>query len=385
MIKLLFWLSLALLFYIYLGYPLLAKLFAGLRNQKVHKDDGKLPSVSILIAAYNEATDIEATLRNKFQQDYPAAQLDILVISDESDDGTDEIVKRVGQSAPFPVRLFRQVPRQGKTAGLNTLVPKANGEIIVFSDANSQWAPDALRKLVRNFADASVGYVTGKMVYVNESGTLVGDGCSAYMKYENWLREQETRMGSIVGVDGGVDAMRKALYEPLKADQLPDFVQPLKVVQKGYRTVFEPEALLQEEALSDGGSEFAMRVRVSLRALWALRDMRHLMNPAQYGLFAVQLISHKWLRYYGFVPLGVFTLTTLFLVNQGGVYFLAFLGLLALSVLGWLGHSKEKQGRNLPPLYSAAYYFLLLNLSSLQAVKCYLKGEKRVIWKPRQG
>ena len=385
MVTVLFWLSLALLVYIYIGYPLLSRLLATLRNRTVHKDEGHQPVVSVLIAAYNEAGDIEATLRNKLEQDYPADRLEILVISDESDDGTDDIVRQVGQIARAPLRLFRQIPRQGKTAGLNTLVPKAKGEVILFSDANSHWAKDAIRKLVRNFADPRVGYVTGKMVYVNDDGTLVGDGCSAYMKYENWLREQETSTGSVVGVDGGIDAMRKMLYQPLRSDQLPDFVQPLKVVEQGYRVVYEPEALLKEDALSDSGSEFAMRVRVSLRALWALKDMRHLMNPARYGLFAMQLISHKWLRYYGFVPLAVFTLATLLLAKHGGVYIFAFLGLLSLYVLAWLGHVKEKNGRNLSPLYSTTYYFLLLNLSSLQAAKGYLKGEKRVIWKPRQG
>ncbi len=385
MLVLLFWLSLVLLVYIYLGYPILAWALAAICHKTVHKDLEYQPSVTILIAAYNEARDIEATLQNKLHQDYPSDKMEVLVISDDSDDGTDEIIERVARSAQVPVRLFRQVPRQGKTAGLNTLVPEAKGEILLFSDANSQWATDAVRHLVANFADAEVGYVTGKMVYVNDDGTLVGDGCSAYMKYENWLREQETRVGSIVGVDGGIDAMRKALYQPLRADQLPDFVQPLKVVGQGYRVVYEPAAFLKEAALEDSGSEFAMRVRVSLRALWALKDMSHLMNPARFGLFALQMISHKWLRYYGFVPLVIFTLATLFLANKGGVYFLAFVGIFALYGLAWLGRVREKNGRHLPPLYSTAYYFLLLNLSSLKAAEGFLKGEKKVIWKPRQG
>jgi cellulose synthase/poly-beta-1,6-N-acetylglucosamine synthase-like glycosyltransferase len=293
----LFWLSLALLFYIYFGYPLLAKVIAKIADREVQKSGSYEPTVSILIAAYNEANDIGATLRNKLALDYPTDKIEVLVISDESDDGTDDIVHEVAEDAAFPVRLFRQVPRQGKTSGLNTLVPEANGEIILFSDANSHWDTQALKQLCSNFADPAVGYVTGKMVYVNKDGSLVGDGCSAYMKYENWLREQETKIGSVVGVDGGIDAMRRALYKPLRADQLPDFVQPLKVVEQGYRVVYEPEALLKEEALSDGSSEFSMRVRVSLRALWALKDMKHLMNPARDPIFALQLISHKMLRY----------------------------------------------------------------------------------------
>lgn len=385
MLYALFWMSLILLVYIYAGYPLLVRLAARLAPELVRAHDGETPRVSVLIAAFNEAADIEATLRNKLAQNYPADRLELLVISDDSDDGTDDIVRNVAAGSAIPVRLFRQVPRQGKTAGLNTLVPEASGDILLFSDANSQWDPDAIRYLVSNFADPEVGYVTGKMVYVNDAGNLVGDGCSAYMKYENWLREQETRTGSIIGVDGGIDAMRKALYRPLNPDQLPDFVQPLKVVEQGYRVVYEPRALLKEPALSDSTSEFSMRVRVSLRALWALKDMAALMNPLRHGFFALQLISHKLLRYLAFIPLATFTLATLLLMPRGGIYPLAFLGLVALYGLAWIGSKNESAGRNFGPLYSVPYYFLLLNVASLKAVLAFLRGEKRVVWKPRGG
>lgn len=385
MLVALFWLSLILLFYIYFGYPLTARAVATLRPNPVNRNTEYQPKVSILIAAYNEAKDIEATLRNKLALDYPSDKLEVLVISDESDDGTDDIVERVASSSRFPIRLFRQVPRQGKTAGLNTLVTEATGEIILFSDANSQWDTQVVSKLCSNFADSNVGYVTGKMVYVNEDGSLVGDGCSAYMKYENWLREQETRIGSVVGVDGGIDGMRKALYQPLRADQLPDFVQPLKVVEQGYRVVYEPEALLKEEALNDSDSEFSMRVRVSLRALWALKDMRHLMNPFRDPLFAWQLISHKLLRYAAFIPLVTLALATLLLAPARGIYTLALLGLMVLLALAWTGHKREGKGQPLSVIYSIPYYFMLLNIASCKATAAFLKGEKKVIWNPRKG
>ncbi|MBU2955601.1 glycosyltransferase family 2 protein [Marinobacter sp. F3R08] len=385
MLVVLFWLSLILLFYIYFGYPLMARFVATLRPNPVDKKNDHQPKVSILIAAYNEAKDIESTLQNKLALDYPSDKLEILVISDESDDGTDDIIERVASSASFPVRLFRQVPRQGKTVGLNTLVPETSGEIILFSDANSQWDTLAVTKLCSNFADPEVGYVTGKMVYVNEDGSLVGDGCSAYMKYENWLREQETRIGSVVGVDGGIDGMRKELYQPLRADQLPDFVQPLKVVEQGYRVVYEPQALLKEEALSDSDSEFSMRVRVSLRALWALKDMRQLMNPFQGPEFAWQLISHKLLRYAAFIPLVTLALATMLLAPARGIYTLAFLGLIVFLALAWTGRKREADGQPLSILYSIPYYFMLLNVASYKACVAFLKGEKKVIWNPRKG
>lgn len=380
-----FWFSFFLLFYIYFGYPLAVKALAVVRSRPVDKSEDHQPKVSILIAAYNEAKDIEATLRNKIALDYPADQMEVLVISDESEDGTDQIVERVAEESPVTVRLFRQVPRQGKTSGLNTLSQHAQGEILLFSDANSQWDTNTVSRLVRNFNDPNVGYVTGKMIYVHQDGSLVGDGCSAYMKYENWLRCQETQLGSIVGVDGGIDGMRKALYKPLRPDQLPDFVQPLKVVEQGYRVVYEPEALLKEDALTDGSSEFSMRVRVSLRALWALKDMRHLMNPARDGLFAWQMISHKLLRYLAFVPMVTLALATLYLAPKAGIYRLAALGYIAFVLLAWQGHKKEASGQSLSAVHSVPYYFMLLNLASYKACIAFLKGEKKVIWNPRKG
>jgi cellulose synthase/poly-beta-1,6-N-acetylglucosamine synthase-like glycosyltransferase len=381
----LFWVSFFLLFYIYFGYPMVIKAIAILRPRPVDKSAEYQPSVSILIAAYNEAKDIEATLRNKLGLDYPTDLMEILVISDESDDGTDDIVKRVAQTAPFPVRLYRQVPRQGKTAGLNTLREHAKGEILLFSDANSEWDAHAVTALVSNFNDPKVGYVTGKMIYVHQDGSLVGDGCSAYMKYENWLRLQETQAGSVVGVDGGIDAMRKSLHQPLNADQLPDFVQPLKVVEQGYRVVYEPDALLKEEALTDGTSEFSMRVRVSLRALWALKDMKQLLTPTRDPLFAWQLASHKVLRYAAFVPMVTLALAALYLAPVAGLYSIAAIGYAVFLILAWTGHKKEAGGESLSAIYSIPYYFMLLNLASYKACIAFFKGEKKVIWNPRKG
>lgn len=380
-----FWASFFLLFYIYFGYPLAIKAVATIRPRPVDKSHEYQPSVSILIAAYNEAKDIESTLRNKLALDYPADLMEILVISDESDDGTDDIVKRVAQTAAFPIRLYRQVPRQGKTAGLNTLRGHAKGEILLFSDANSEWDARAATALVSNFNDPTVGYVTGKMIYVHQDGSLVGDGCSAYMKYENWLRQQETLAGSVVGVDGGIDAMRKSLHQPLRADQLPDFVQPLKVVEQGYRVVYEPEALLKEEALTDGTSEFSMRVRVSLRALWALKDMKQLLSPGRDALFAWQLFSHKVLRYAAFLPMATLALATLYLAPLKGVYGLAAIGYVGFLILAWSGHKKEASGESLSAIYSIPYYFMLLNLASYKACIAFFRGEKKVIWNPRKG
>jgi glycosyltransferase involved in cell wall biosynthesis len=341
------------------------------------------PRLTVLIAAFNEEREIGRTVANKLQQDYPAERLDVIVISDGSTDRTEAIVKDLAQGAGGRLRLLRQEPRQGKTQALNRAAAEATGEILVFSDANSIYAPDAIRRLVRSFADPSVGYVTGQMVYTNPDGSGIGEGSGAYMRYENLLRALETRLHSVVGVDGGIDAVRRELYVPMRADQLPDFV-PLNVVEQGKRVVYDPDAKVYEAALGAAADEFRMRVRVSLRALWALFDKRGLLHPLRHPLFAWQLFSHKVLRYAAFVPLaGLLAFNAL---AAGGHPF--YSGFLALQLLAYglaaVGPVLS-QLRSVAPGMLAPYYFVLLNLACAAAFWKFLNGQRIATWKPRGG
>ena len=382
MLHFIFWLSIVMILYVYLGYPLLIKLLGRVFPNPVKKQQQE-PIISILIAAYNEEDHIENTVKNKLQQDYPSDRFEIIVISDGSEDGTDDIVKEIVKENQN-VRLLRQEPRAGKTSALNQAAAQTRGEIIVFSDANSLYAPDALRQIVTNFSDPTVGYVTGKMIYVNPDGSMVGDGCSSYMRYENLLRDAETRIGSVVGVDGGIDAVRKELYQPMRADQLPDFVLPLSVVSQGYRVVYEPTALLHESTLKDSSDEYRMRVRVSLRAFWALWDMRHLLRWKTNRLFAWQLWSHKVLRYLCFVFLFSAFLSNFFLLDYGRVYKLLFAGQLVGYFGALLMPYLESKGYRFSAL-NFCRYFLLLNVASAHAFFKFICGKKQVMWTPRKG
>jgi len=376
----LFFASLSALLYIYLGYPLAAFVLSRVLCRTVRRRACE-PHVTILIAAHNEEGHIGATIANKLSLDYPRDSLEIIVVSDGSQDATDAIVRSFAHRG---VRLIRQEPRQGKTAALNQAVPEAAGEILVFSDANSLYAPDALRHLVENFADPEVGYVTGKMVYAAPDGSLVGDGCSAYIRYENLVRAWETLSGSIVGVDGGIDAVRRDLYRPMRADQLPDFVLPLAVAEQGYRVVYEPRALLREDALRSTADEYRMRVRVTLRALWALWDMRGLLNPFRHGVFSFQLFSHKVLRYLAVVFMACAALCNLLLATRS-LFFRAALVLQALFYgLALAGRVYEKRGAA-PRLLFIPYYFCLVNVAAGHALVRFLRGEKQVVWTPRKG
>ncbi|WP_321371041.1 glycosyltransferase family 2 protein [uncultured Desulfuromusa sp.] len=375
-----FILSLLLIIYVYLGYPLIVSFLSRLRHNPVNKS-ARRPKVTILIAAFNEAKVIAATIDNKLTLDYPSGKLEIIVISDESTDGTDEIVHSYADQG---VRLIRQEPRAGKTSALNLAVPQATGEIIVFSDANSLYDGQALKKLVSNFGDKSVGYVSGKMIYTDVDGTTNGDGCSAYMKYENVLRAAESDLGSIVGVDGGIDAMRKKLYRSMNADQLPDFVQPLMVVEQGYRVVYEPKAILKESSLDNAADEYRMRVRVSLRAMWALYDMRHLLSFRNKSLFSWQLWSHKVLRYLCFIPLLSVFLSNLFLLGTN-MFFTLFLGLQVCAYTVAFSPSLFEGRGVFSKIVTFIRYFVLLNVATAHAFLKFMLRQKQVIWTPRKG
>jgi len=377
-----FWACLIVGLYPYVGYPLCVVLLRAIRPRPV-RSGPVTPSVTVVISAYNEAAHIEATVRNKLDQDYPAGLLDVMIVSDGSIDGTDEILKGLALQDPR-VRFFRQEPRSGKTAALNGLLEHSRAEIIVFSDANSIYRPDAVRRLVAPFADPEVGYASGRMLYVDPQGSLVGDGCTAYMRYENALRACESAVGSVVGVDGGVDAVRRPLYRPMRADQLPDFVLPLAVVEQSYRVVYVPDAMLEEETLTSESAEYRMRVRVALRSFWALWDKRALLNPVRFPLFSWQLASHKLLRYLSFLPLGLAAVLNWLLVPRGPLYAALAAGQCAAALLALLALHGPPRLRAFS-LARYCYYFLLLNWASAVAFARFLRGEKQVLWQPRTG
>jgi cellulose synthase/poly-beta-1,6-N-acetylglucosamine synthase-like glycosyltransferase len=381
-LEVLFWTCLAVGLYPYAGYPICIGLLKLIRPRPP-RTGPITPTVTVVISAYNEASHIAATVRNKLAQDYPPDLLDVMVVSDASTDGTDEVLRQLASQQPR-VTFFRQEPRSGKTAALNGLLERARGEIVVFSDANSMYRGDTVRRLVGAFADPRVGYASGRMLYVDPHGSLVGDGCTAYMRYENALRRYESAVGSVVGADGGVDAVRRSLYRPMRDDQLPDFVLPLDVVEQGYRAVYVPQAVLEEETLNTETAEYRMRVRVALRAFWALWDKRALLNPVRFPFFSWQLASHKLMRYLSFAPLAVATACNGLLVYSGWEYAALAAGQCAVALLALAAAYGPWPLRSFAPA-RYCYYFLLLNCASAIAFFRFVRGEKQVLWQPRTG
>jgi cellulose synthase/poly-beta-1,6-N-acetylglucosamine synthase-like glycosyltransferase len=378
-----FWVCLGLVIYIYVGYCAGVFLLAQILNRNISKADIE-PSITVVISVFNEEREIERTVVNKLLQDYPSDRLEVIVVSDGSTDRTDDIVRSLVDRNGGRLKLFRQEPRQGKTQALNMALRHTSAEIVVFADANSIYAPGAIRSLVRNFADPSIGYVTGQMVYVNPAEPGIGAGSGSYMSYENELRTLETRLGSIVGVDGGIDAVRRQLYTPMRPDQLPDFVLPLNIVEQGKRVVYEPGAMVYETALSSATEEFRMRVRVSLRALWALYDKRNLFNPVRYPLFAWQLLSHKVLRYLAFLPLTGLFISSVLTAGLHRFYLWSLVFQLACYGAAAIGHLLRRLA-GVPSKILAPYYFVVLNLACVTALWKFLQGQKMVVWTPRGG
>jgi len=361
------------------GYPLVLSAIALLRPRPVRRGQWT-PSVTILVPAYNEAACIAGTIENKLALDYPAEQLEITVVSDASEDGTDDIVRRY---AGRGVKLLRTAVRQGKAAALNEAIRHANGEIVVFSDANSTFAVDAVRRMVENFTDPRVGYVTGNLQYLHGEEAS-GRGSGAYMRYENWLRRIETRVDSVIGVNGGVDAMRRRLYADVPADQITDFVLPLRVIAAGFRVVFDERVHSSERANQELGSEFRMRVRVALRALRGLVYMRQALNVVRAPLPAFCIFSHKILRYLSFLFLAGALMINAILAARNPSYIPLLLLQVAFYALALLGLTRNLPGALLR-LTALPTYFLVSNVAFGIAAVRFARGDVVATWRPRAG
>lgn len=370
-----FWLAVGMVAYVYAGYPLLIFALSRLRPQPVRRDD-VTPPVTFLIAAYNEATVIREKLDNTLALDYPPGLLEVIVVSDGSTDGTDEIITR---DYAGRVRLLRLGGRQGKTLGQNRGAEAATGDILVFSDATTMYRPQALRALTRNFADPTVGLVTGQVLYGLETGAAADRGRAAYWNYETFLRDSESLFHSVLGSAGCVYALRRRLYTPLPAEIISDVCQTVKVVQQGYRAVVDNDALVYEPAESRAiGEELERRARViarGLRGKWFLRDFFH---PLRHPWFCWQVLSHRILRWAVPVFLLIALAANLFLLAEP-FYRLTFAAQVAFYGAAAAGYALERWHVRARVLM-IPLYFCLVNLAPLLAFRSLLRGERKIVW-----
>lgn len=373
-------LALALVAYAYAGYPALAVLVARVAGRRPRATDAT-PSVTLVIAAHNEERDIAAKLENALAQDYPAGLLEIVVASDCSTDRTDQIV---ASYASLGVRLHRQTARLGKTAAQNGAAATATGEILVFSDATTMYAPDAIRQLVRPFADPAVGCVAGRLAYVDSFETAVGRGCRSYWDYEVLIKEAESALGGLVGVSGAIYAVRRSAHRPLVPEMIDDFAIASDLRLRGYRTVLASDAVAFEETNGRANDEFRMRVRVIEQSMRVLARYRAALNPARTGLFAVELLSHKVLRYAA--PFLLLAASIASVPAAAGSTFFALLlaGQAAFYLAALAGWAGARAGLRLGPL-AIPYYFALANTAVIVAFAKFVTGRSHVTWEPNRG
>ena len=374
MLSIFFWICVVGVVTPYAIYPVWLYVLSRLRRVIV-PGTAVLP-VTFVVSAYNEADVIAEKIENTLALDYPEELLQIVVISDESDDGTDEIV-----SSFEHIELIRQSPREGKSAGINASFKDFHGEIIVFSDANAIYDREAVTRLVRHFDDAKVGYVVGRQLY------RAGDGAAqasenTYWDFELKLKSWESRLSSVVGGDGAIMAMRRELFSPLRKDDINDFVLPLRIVAAGYHGRFEPQAICYEEAAPSFRGEFRRKVRIVNRSLRAVTRVPGALNPFKVGIFSAQLFCHKVVRWFaGYFMLGALITSGFLAVNGAWLYLLLFVmqcGGYAMAVAArWTPLGRFKPAMLL-------YYFCLANFAGGLGVLNFLLGRKFITWTPQR-
>jgi cellulose synthase/poly-beta-1,6-N-acetylglucosamine synthase-like glycosyltransferase len=369
-----FWTSVALILFAYAGYSLVIALLALVVRRRIERRPIE-PTVTLLITAYNEARGIARKLEESLELDYPRDKLEIIVASDGSTDGTDDIVK---QFADRGVKLVRVEGRVGKTATQNEAVRAATGDVIVFSDATTRYEPNALRNLVRNYADPSVGAVSGRYEYYSPSGAPMGLGTILFWKYENAIKSFQTRIATITGCCGCIYSVRRALYVPLPGIIISDLVQPLKILEQGARIVFERDALAYEETTERAKEEFSMRVRVISRGMHGILYMRALLNPLKFPFVAFQLIGHKVLRWFVPVLALVAFVANAFLLGEP-LYNALFAAQLALFVMAGVGMLWERRAQ-CPKWLALPLYFVVVNAASLAAMWSVFRGVRATTW-----
>jgi glycosyltransferase involved in cell wall biosynthesis len=359
--------------YSYFIYPVLLLILRLFRRREIARSPIE-PRVSLIITAYNEENKIEGKLRNSREVEYPPARLEIIVASDSSTDRTDAIV-----SATPDVKLVRADVRKGKEYAQKLAVQQATGEILVFTDTGTMLDKEAIRLLVRNFADPSVGAVSSTDKLVNENNEIVGEGL--YVKYEMLLRRLEHQVNSLVGLSGSFFAARSEVCRDWADDLQSDFNTVLNSIKKGYRAVADDDVNGYYKNIKKGQSEFHRKVRTMVRGITVFFRTLDLLNPFRYGLFAWQLFSHKLMRW--LVPFFLLALLAVSVAAAaaGDANGRVFLALQAASYLAVIAAGIWPALQKIPPV-KIAYFFIEANLAAAFAWAKYLRGERIKLWEP---
>jgi cellulose synthase/poly-beta-1,6-N-acetylglucosamine synthase-like glycosyltransferase len=355
----LLWVSLGALVWTHAAYPLAAYLLAAVRTRPVRKGD-ELPSVTVIVAAHNEESVIERRVENLRALDYPPDKLEIVVTSDASTDATEELAARAGACVVANAR-------GGKVAAQNNAVRQTSGDVVAFTDANSTWAPDALRNLVRDFADPDVAYVCGRLnVQADDGSNKEG----LYWRYELGVRDAESRLDSVTGGNGSIYAVRRSDYVEVDPRFGHDLSLPYLMVQRGRRAVYEPQANAYEKATPTTEDEYRRKVRM-FEHCWAIvleGKMLRRLRP----LYLIEILSHRHLRYASGLLHIVLLATSIALIGHGMVYAVVLglqLGVLLAALVG----------------VGLPRYYVLITWATVQSLFNYLRRGVPSTWDVAEG
>jgi len=373
----LYLLSLLLCIATYFGYPAVIYIISIFGKINVDKKLNEYPFISVIISAYNEEKDIETKILNTLGQNYPKNKMEIFIGSDGSGDKTVEIAKKYSHLGVVVLDFSRN---QGKTCVQNECVKRSKGEILIFTDAASFLGKEAVGNLVRNFSDSRIGCVAGRMRFLNTEKNMTTGSQGLYWRYEVKIRELESRIGRLIGVDGPLYAIRRENFIFLEANVISDLISPLLVLAQGKNVVLEDDALVDEDPTTKSGQELNTRRRITLRALVGLKAHSKLLNPLIHPGLSLQLFFHKVLRWFVGPLVLVNVLSSILLSGRKlflsisicyGVFFLAAL----------LGFFLDHYGKKIRILF-IPYYFTLVNLSATMAIIDFLRKKQSISWKP---
>ena len=335
------------------------------------------PNISVIIPAYNEAKNIERKIENTLALEYPKDKVEILVGSDGSGDETATLVKKF---ADRDVHLAEFKKNRGKTAVQNDLVRRSRGDILIFTDAASFFQPDAIRKIVRNFADDRVGCVAGYMRFIDTDSNLTTQSQGIYWRYEFKIRELESNLGSLIGVDGPLYAVRRDCYIPLGQNIISDLLTPLLVLEQGKKVVLEPEALVREDPTLKTSQEFTTRRRIILRGLVGLSAYIKLLYPLKHPMLAIQIFFHKLLRWF-VGPLVILNVLASWVLSDHWFFESILVVYVFFFLAAAMGCVAERLGMKARVL-TIPYYFSLVNLAATLGIIDFFMKKQAITWKP---
>ncbi len=388
-LKILFWVFLFIIFYAYFGYGILLFVLIktlrllGLRKKYAGNEDYE-PEVTLFVAAYNEKDYVNAKIKNSLELDYPIEKIKQVWVTDGSDDGTQEVLRKYADKG---VEVYHEDDRGGKIGAMNRGMAFVKTPIVIFSDANTMLGKESIRRIVNLFRNPKVGCVSGeKRIYQKEMDSAAGTE-GIYWKYESILKKWDAELYSVVGAAGELFAIRTELFQKVEKDTLlDDFIISLRVAEKGYTIQYDPEAYAIETASADVKEELKRKIRISAGGIQSIIRLKELLNPFKYGILTFQYISHRVLRW-TLAPLGlllilVFNLIIVLncgIINFNNIYVWIFWAQILFYLSAMLGWYFENKKIKIKVLF-IPYYFFIMNLSVYLGVIRFLKGKQTVKW-----